>query len=304
MKKISVFLLLIFPLFAQIKPLGILTCSGYDEYKRANRELLTLCFPAELVIWNKPHRAWQDYRAFVILSTWDYYQKGNLEPFLETLQKIQEAGVPLFNSLETVQWNCRKTYLQDLAKKGVAVPDTVWLSSSDLKNLPAILQEKGWTDAILKPLVSGGGFNTYRIKNEDITSIVQACEELSCDWLLQPFLTEIMTEGEWSFIFIDGQFSHALLKKPAPGQFLVQYFWGGTIATEEPEPWMIDEAARILAVSGQKTLHARVDVIRQNKTLFLLELELIEPLLYSELKKDVTALIAESIAKQERLLQE
>ncbi len=47
-------------------------------------------------------------------------------------------------------------------------------------------------------------------------------------YLVQPFQPEIQTEGEWSLIFIDGEYSHAVLKRPAAGDYRVQNDFGGS----------------------------------------------------------------------------
>ena len=42
------------------------------------------------------------------------------------------------------------------------------------------------------------------------------------DAMIQPFISEIEREGEWSLMFIDGEFSHAVRKRPTAGDFRVQ----------------------------------------------------------------------------------
>jgi len=46
--------------------------------------------------------------------------------------------------------------------------------------------------------------------------------------LIQQFIPEIQMNGEISFAYIDGAFSHAVLKRPAPGDFRVQQEHGGS----------------------------------------------------------------------------
>jgi hypothetical protein len=48
-----------------------------------------------------------------------------------------------------------------------------------------------------------------------------------CWGLIQPFLPHIHSHGEWSFVYFDDgsgslRFSHAVVKRPAPGDFRVQ----------------------------------------------------------------------------------
>ena len=291
---IVIALLVINQLTAVANRIGILTCDGFEEYKSNELKLIELfqnhSVPAEHVVWNRLDQDWSNYRAIIVLSIWDYCQNGNLEKFLKVLQDIKNSGTPVYNSCETIVWNCQKTYLKDFEQWGIKIPETVWLEPQQLSSIPKILEEKKWQECVLKPVVSSGGNNTYRLKAEDpeIKNVLEKCRLLDCEWMLQPFLTEILDEGEWSFIFIDSQFSHALLKKPACGNFLAQPFRGAIAIKMEPEKWMIAEAARILKACPQNPLHARVDLIRQNKSFLVMEVELIEPYLYDDLKEGLS----------------
>jgi len=93
--------------------------------------------------------------------------------------------------------------------------------------------------------------------------------------------------GEWSLIFFDGAFSHAVLKKPAPADFRIQEHFGGSWQSASPSPELIQQAECVLAaateVTGQgKPLYARVDGLESaaNGRFLLMELELVEPSLF------------------------
>src|SRR3546814_2436579 len=45
--------------------------------------------------------------------------------------------------------------------------------------------------------------------------------------LVQPLMPGIFTEGEFSLFFFGGRFSHAIVKRPASGDFRVQEQFGG-----------------------------------------------------------------------------
>ena len=45
---------------------------------------------------------------------------------------------------------------------------------------------------------------------------------------------ELADEGEWSLLFFDGVFSHAVVKRAAAGEFRVQREFGGTFETVTP----------------------------------------------------------------------
>ena len=84
-------------------------------------------------------------------------------------------------------------------------------------------------------------------------------------------------------IFFGGAFSHAISKRPQPGDFRVQPEFDGIIAAYRPEPAEHEAAERILAAVEEPLLYARIDLVRGLDGLpQLIELELIEPDLYLE----------------------
>ena len=235
----------------------------------------------EEVIWDTPQVDWKQYDAILIRSTCDYFQ-DKYEKFIKTLKEIEKMGIPLFNPVEVVQWNSKKNYLIDLKDREINVLETIITTPAQINDIAAVMKEYGWTECIVKPAISGGANKTFRLTQEDATyfniAMHFAPHEL---FLIQLFAQEIIDEGEWSFIFFDKKFSHCMLSKPKRGDFRVQFFHGGILTQVEPEPWMIKEAQRILeATHFDKLLYARVDVIKRNNKLYVMEIELIEPYLY------------------------
>jgi hypothetical protein len=53
-------------------------------------------------------------------------------------------------------------------------------------------------------------------------------------WNDPAFVEEIRTQGEWSLVFIDGAFTHAVLKHPARHDFRVQPRLGGRAEAAMP----------------------------------------------------------------------
>ena len=105
--------------------------------------------------------------------------------------------------------------------------------------------------------------------------------------MVQPYLPEIERSGEVSMIFFGGAFSHAIAKRPQPGDFRVQPEFDGIIAAYRPEPDEHEAAERILAAVEEPLLYARVDLVRGlDGAPQLIELELIEPDLYLSYEGD------------------
>jgi glutathione synthase/RimK-type ligase-like ATP-grasp enzyme len=117
----------------------------------------------------------------------------------------------------------------------------------------------------------------------------------SSDVLVQEYAPEVGTLGEWSLIFIDGKYSHSVLKKPAPGDFRVQSALGGTVHPRTPEADIIGQAARIANGIPVPWLYARVDGLERGGRFILMELELIEPVLFLAYDGLASGRLAEAI---------
>jgi hypothetical protein len=119
--------------------------------------------------------------------------------------------------------------------------------------------------------------------------------------MIQPYLANIADEGEYSLFYFAGQFSHAIIKHPAKGDFRVQDQFGGyEEATDAPAlAQELAEAALGAAASLTDTTalaYARVDMLRDGEGRFrLMELELIEPSLFLRFAPDSGAAFAQAL---------
>jgi len=104
-----------------------------------------------------------------------------------------------------------------------------------------------------------------------------------CDLIIQPFVEEVLSNGELSFIFFMNEYSHSIIKKHKIDE---SQDCTTTITSFEPLLWMIEETKRILNKTNQLCLFSRVDVVLKGNELLLMEIEMIEPYLYFERCKD------------------
>lgn len=130
--------------------------------------------------------------------------------------------------------------------------------------------EVPWEDAIVKPTVAGGSLGLRRAAGG---------EPVEPGWMAQPFLPDIVSAGELSLVFFEGELSHAIRKTPAEGDIRVQPEHGGTVAAAEPRPEEVAAARRVLDAAGRDLLYARVDLVGDG---LLIELEAIEPRFFFE----------------------
>jgi glutathione synthase/RimK-type ligase-like ATP-grasp enzyme len=234
--------------------------------------------------WDVETTAWSSFDLVVLRSCWNYHLLP--EKFEQWLERMEKEKVKLSNSSSIVRWNLHKEYLQELEEKGVSLLETVWAEKGCKVNLSSILKEKKWEKAVVKPAISAGSFNTFLISKEGAEQHQQQFESLvsQYDLLIQKFMPEIQTEGEWSLIFFNKKFSHAVIKRPVENEFRVQHDFGGTATHKEPSSFLLKQAEKILSLIEEHLLYARVDGVISDSKFLLMELELIEPVLFLDKK--------------------
>jgi glutathione synthase/RimK-type ligase-like ATP-grasp enzyme len=259
-----------------------------EELRRRGAEV-------EAVIWNDPGVLWSRYDRVVIRSCWDYFEHA--EEFFAWLDRMEKEGIPLWNPVQLVRGNVDKAYLGEFAAAGLPVIPTAGLERGAAVDLAGLLDERGWTDAVIKPSISGGAFRTRRISRDEAAAVQAELDELlaTSGVLIQPFLPEIQTAGEWSLIFLGGEYSHAALKRPRAGDFRVQEHLGGSAEAARPTPALIEQARAVVASISGPWIYARVDGVEIDGAFLLMELELTEPSLFLATDPRAPARFAEAI---------
>ncbi|MHA6249119.1 ATP-grasp domain-containing protein [Pontibacter sp. CAU 1760] len=236
-------------------------------------------------IWDDPTVDWTAFDVVVLKSPWDYFDKINA--FYTWLDKLEQLQVRVLNPIRTVRWNADKRYLLDLQQQGVNIVPTVWLEKGQEFSAESIFEALAAEKIIVKPAVSGGAKNTFALTQAEAEAQTATINGLLQEegFLAQPFVEEIKTKGEWSFLFFNGVYSHTVLKTAKPGDFRVQHFFGGTVHTPEPPAALLASAQAIVDQHARGCLYARVDGVELNGALALMELELIEPFLFMVLSE-------------------
>jgi len=287
-----------------MKRIALATSSKYSKLTDDDRLLIAplakLGIQAEAAVWDDAHTEWSPYAAVVLRSCWDYHLKP--ESFLRWISRLEAEGVSVFNSAPLVRWNADKVYLRALEAKGIHVVPTFWAddprhNAQTPISLKDKLRELGWQNAVIKPRVSATAHRTLLVSVADAEDAQSHFDDLRPGVMVQKFMKDVASEGEWSLIFFACQFSHAVLKKPRSGDFRVQNDFGGTSQVGEPPPNVLAAATRaVRAVDA--TVYARVDGVVEDGQFHLMELELIEPALFLADHPEAASRFAEAIALQ------
>lgn len=215
------------------------------------------------------------------LLAWGYQRRA--AQWYAALDAWEAAGVRMANSIPLLRWNTDKEYLLRLAEAGVTVVPSMAAPALCEDDLEAARATFGVDRLVIKPVISGGADGTYVMSPGAPIPL----DVLESDMLIQPVMDAIMTEGEYSLFYFGGQFSHAILKTPASGDFRVQEQFGGReVAVDAPDDAQA-LAAATLAAAPAAPLYARVDMVRDAVGDFcLMELEVIEPSLFFQFAED------------------
>lgn len=234
----------------------------------------------DLVIWNNPHINWEDYPLAILKSPWDYFDL--IQDFYTWLKRLETKKVKLLNPIEVVRWNSDKRYLKEIEADGLKIIPSVFINKQDRVTLKHYFEKFNTNRLIVKPCISGGAKNTFKITINDIDAVELQLNQLIQEenFIIQPFLPEILENGEWSFIFFNGTYSHSLIKKAKPGDFRVQPAHGGSVHPQSPNHELIAIAQQYVDLFAKNCLYARVDGTFVNGEFLLMELELIEPFLF------------------------
>ena len=254
---------------------------GFYVYDEMTFEPLSqLGWSVQEIPWSQTDVDWDQFDLVVIRSTWDYQDR--FDEFISVLHAIDSSRAILLNPIDTCVWNSSKEYLRELQQLGVPIVPTIWLDAWSDKVVDDAFETFGANKLVIKPIVGANADDTFVLQKAHSPSRETAAEVFdSSPGLLQPFLNSIVEEGEYSLIYFGDEYSHAIIKKPARGDFRVQEEHGGAIDSYDANDQMIALGRKVLDSVPQRLLYSRIDFARlDDGSLALMEAELIEPSLY------------------------
>ncbi len=285
-----------------MRHLAFLSMDSLDEFvfddDLAVEPLRELGWEVASVSW-KTDEDWSRFDAVVIRTPWDYQDAP--DDFMRVLEDIEQSGARLENPLSVVRWNLPKTYLREMENQGVEIVPTRWGATGTADEIVAHVKALGADEFIIKPVISANADHTYRLTKEALEEMLGELKEVFKDraYMVQPFLQNVIGEGEFSLFYFNGKYSHTILKTPKKDDFRVQEEHGGIIQAVEAEPALLAAGRRSIALLPN-LLYARADFVRSVSGFLLMELELIEPALYFRMNPPSAARFARAFDERMR----
>jgi glutathione synthase/RimK-type ligase-like ATP-grasp enzyme len=255
----------------------------HDDWPLARAALSRLDIDAGAVVWSDPAVDWTSFDLIVANGAWDNIHHPS--EFTAWVDARERDGVPMVNSPATLRWNLDKRYLRELEAAGVPIVPTTWAEPG---TDPAV--ELGEGEVVVKPSVSGGGFQTARYQpreHDRARAHVQALLDAGRPAMVQPYQHAVDTVGEVGLVFVGGVFSHAMHKDPmirrgvGPAPTLIE---NQVVTPAKASPAQLELGRHAVAAAEQilgPAAYARVDtVLGADGRPVLLELELLDPVLF------------------------
>lgn len=248
-----------------------------EQWSKLAPALADVGLQLEKVRWREAAARAEEFAAILPLMVWDYFE-GNEQAFLSEMAKA-ETKTKVFNNFDILRWNANKSYLDELEGRGAPVIATLTVERVTETNTAKAFEQLRTDTLVIKPQVGGGAWRQVLYKKGDP---FPARSELPPEAaLVQAFLPSVKDEGEYSFLYFGGMFSHAVQKQAKSGEYRIQSIYGGTETPYTPTQRERDSARDVLNTLDFLPLYARVDLLRGlDGSLKLIELEMIEPYLY------------------------
>ncbi len=256
----------------------------------------------ELVSWlDEPSKNLSEFDLIVVNGVDGYHQ--HFVKFNSWLVSLEPVATKVFNPLPAIRWNMDKTYLQEIDRFDFSIPETIWVKQNQQIPFAELLQ-KNWRKAIFKPTISAGSANTFVFALKDLEKQKPDFSQVlqHSGLIIQEFMEDEISRGEFSFLFFDKKFSHAVLKVPGKNDFRAGIRQGAVVSaidiTSSEVKYLLEFSQKIVDSLPFDLLYARVDLLSAKEKILVMEIELIEPLLYSEFSKDAASNYVVAIVDQ------
>ncbi|WP_220206479.1 hypothetical protein [Reticulibacter mediterranei] len=230
---------------------------------------------------------------------------------LEIFPDVSQLHI-LWNPLSVLRWNTHKSYLRDLEGQVIPIIPSLWLMQGSSVNLAQHMQEHGWSRVVIKPMVSAEAYGTVVVTEEMAAEEGQLYLDHMVslhDMIVQPFLSTVVSDGESSFIFIDGEVTHAVVRPPirAVSRSLASDH-DSNVQTQPdlpeerlivPQKEELQLVHKIIDAIPSPVLYGRVDLVPdEDEQLRVMEVELVEPGLWLAWMPSAAERFADAITRE------
>ncbi len=247
----------------------------------------------DLVAWDAPAN-WDSYDLVVVRSTWDYVARR--DEFLDWARRVRR----LANPYPVLEYSSDKHYLGDLAARGHRIVPSTFCDVGDAPRWPD-------GDVVVKPTVGAGSADAARYREDEreaAAAHVARLHDAGRDALIQPYVASVDERGERAVVVIDGTFSHAMTKDAmlnVDAATRTTDFRRRQLRRAEVEPDALEAAIALLDDERfADLLYARVDLVSTEAGWALLELELVEPMLFLTYDETAADRLVAGIARRAR----
>jgi hypothetical protein len=280
----------------------------HDDWPLVRTALAEIGIDAVPVVWSDPSADWSSFDLIVASGAWDSIHR--VDEFLVWVAAREHGPTATVNAPATLRWNLDKRYLRELEAAGVPIVPTTWVEpgggpgggGEDPETLFALPDG----EVVVKPSISGGGHRTARYRREEHEAARAHVHELVASGrtaMIQPYQASVDELGELGLVFLAGEFSHAIQKDPmirrgvGPLDSLID---NQVVRSATASDGHVDLGRRAVAAAEAllgPTTYARVDIVEgADGGQALLELELLDPVLFFPQHPDAAATYAQVLS--------
>ncbi|MGC2176166.1 MAG: hypothetical protein WA614_11965 [Acidimicrobiales bacterium] len=273
---------------------AIVTCEGADDPDNPTlfAALDESAIDAALVNWDDKSIDWTEFDLVVVRSTWDYPRRR--DEFLAWARAVPN----LLNPPDVIEYSSDKHYLADLEMRGLRIIPSHFC---DVGHEPDFFD----VNFVVKPCVGAGSLHVERYRADETARArehIAALHAEGRDALIQPYINSVDTIGERAIIVVDGAYSHAMTKGPllnVPQTERDFLYRREQMSFAEGEADAVAFAIEVLATLGYSSLlYARVDLVATIQGWLVMELELVEPSLFSSFHEAAARSLARGIKRR------
>ena len=270
------------------KKIAIVSCDKWmgkvKEDELIKFELNKLFVDVDIISWQDCTIDYKKYDAVIIRSLWGY--QDYIEEFISYLDRLKKYKIKVFNDVNILKSNLNK-YEQFMLLDKYEIPhiETFFIEKNELDKIEQI--NKDYKDLVVKPIISGSGNNTYVISDtirknniniHDVSNIYASIlNDVNNYLMVQPFVKEI-DDGEISIVLFDNKISHAVVRNTSIFNNKSSIRVLELDALDNNMKKIVEKCSKIHEYSD--ALYMRVDIIKNNDSYKVMELELVEPQLF------------------------